>query len=296
MNSLDVLSDELLAKIKGIQIKARHLVSDSFAGEYLSTFKGRGMEFEEVREYIPGDDIRKIDWNVTARTGHAYVKIFKDERELTVIFVVDVSASSNFGTKDKFKNEVAAELTALLAYTALRNNDKIGLVIFSDHVEHYLPPRKGRGHVWRLIRDILTYNSESKRTKIIVPLEFLNKIIKKKAIVFLISDFQDEGFERELRVLSKRHDLTAISIRDEREFLIPSIGLIELEDSETGESLLLDSSHKSFQKNFKKRVKENHGKLKKFFAQAGIKFLEISTQTSYIESLIHYFRSRKQSR
>ena len=189
MGELSLLTDELLAKIQRIQIKAQHLANAAFAGDYRSVFKGRGIEFEEVREYQMGDDIRSIDWNVTARAGRPFIKTFRDERELTVMFVVDVSASSRFGTLTKFKNEVAAEIAALLAYTALRNNDKVGLIIFSDHVEHYTPPKKGRGHIWKIIRDVLSYRSVAKSTNYVVPLEFLNKVLKRRAITFLISDF-----------------------------------------------------------------------------------------------------------
>ncbi len=292
MDSLDLLNDELLSKIKKIQIKAKHMVSDTFAGEYLSAFKGRGMEFEEVREYVPGDDIRKIDWNVTARTGIPYIKTFRDERELTVVFVVDVSASSKFGTSEKFKNEVAAEITALLAYTALKNNDKVGLIIFSDHVEHYIPPRKGRGHVWRLIREILSYKSQSRKTNLVAPLEFLNKVMNKKSIVFLLSDFQDEGFDKDLTILSKKHDLTAISIRDQREVNLPNIGYIELEDAETNEFILVNTSGKSFRDLFTKESKEYQKNLKKFFRSSGIDYVDILTDDSYIDRLIQYFRIR----
>lgn len=296
MDSLEVLNDDILAKIKGIQMKAKHLVSDTFAGDYLSAFKGRGMEFEEVREYTPGDDIRKIDWNVTARTGQPYIKTYRDERELTVLFVVDVSASAHFGTSEKFKNEVAAEITALLAYAALRNNDKIGLVIFSDHVEHYIPPRKGKGHVWRLIRDILTFKSAAKSTDIVVPLDFLNKVLNKKTIVFLISDFQTDGFSKELQTISKRHDVTAISIKDERELSMPNIGYIEFEDAETGEYILVNTSDKKFLANFTKEGKKDAKAMKNFFRSSGIEFVDLLTDSSYVDTLVKYFRTREKGR
>jgi uncharacterized protein (DUF58 family) len=243
----ELLDDTLIAKIRGIQIRAKYLVNDVFAGEYQSAFKGRGLEFEEVREYHPGDDVRSIDWNVTARTSQPYIKLYRDERELTVIFLVDVSASSRFGTVKKFKNEIAAEVTALLAYSALKNNDKSGLIIFSEQVELFLPPKKGRAHVWRLIRNILTYDSKSKQTNLNIPLEFLNSIIKKRAIIFLVSDFQLplEDNETLLRITAKHHDLIAISIKDPREETLPNIGFIELEDAETGNSILKKFKEKS---------------------------------------------------
>jgi len=293
---MNLFDDELLAKVKKIQFKAKYLVNDAFAGEYLSAFKGRGMEFEEVREYIPGDDIRNIDWNVTARSVNPYIKTFRDERELVVFFLVDVSASSEFGTHKKFKNEVAAEITALLAYTALRNNDKVGLIIFSDHVEHYIPPKKGRGHVWSLIRDILSYKSKAKKTDINVPIEFMSKVMKKKAITFLISDFQGNGFENKLRTFSKKHDLVAISITDPREIELPNIGYIELEDAETGEGLLINTSDlkgiHSFAKKARGQIKKNQG----FFQKNGIDFLDIRTDSSYFDVLIKFFKKREKKK
>ena len=272
------------------------MVNETFAGEYQSAFKGRGMEFDEVREYFPGDDVRKIDWNVTARSDRPYVKIFKDERELTVLFMVDVSGSSRFGTQKKFKNEIAAEITALLAYTALRNNDKVGLIIFSDHVEHYIPPKKGRGHIWKLIRDILSYRSESKKTDLNIPLEFLGRVVKRKCITFLISDFMGESFEKELRTTSKHHDLIAVSVVDPREKEIPKIGYIELEDAETGEFLLVNSSNYLFQKSFGEKTKELQEKRDKFFKSSGIDHIEVTTDSTYVDSIIKFFRKREKLR
>lgn len=291
-----LLDEDLLKKIKGIQIRAKHLVNNAFAGDYQSAFRGRGIEFDEIREYVPGDDVRNIDWNVTARMGHPFVKIFKDERELTVMFVVDVSASSRFGTFKKFKNEVAAEITALLAYTALRNNDKVGLIIFSDHVEHYVPPKKGRGHVWQLIRDILTYKSDAKKTDMNIPLDFLNRIVKHRAITFLISDFMGDGYEQKLKTTSHHHDLVAISITDPRELEMPKIGYIELEDAETGESILVDTFNNSFLKEYKKTALKEKSKLKDFFQMNGIDFIQVRTDESYIDPIVKYFRAREKRR
>ncbi len=293
MNKKVFLDDDLVAQIKGIQIKAKHLVNNSFAGDYQSSFKGRGMEFDEVRQYTPGDDVRSIDWNVTARSNAPFVKIFKDERELTVMFLVDVSASSHFGTVSKFKNEIAAEIAALLAYTALRNNDKVGLIIFSDHIEHYTPPKKGRGHVWRLIREILSYRSTAKKTDLNVPLEFLNKVIKHKAITFLISDFQGQDFGSQLSTTGKRHDLTAISILDPKEVKLPNIGYLELEDAETGESLLVNTSDKRLMGEFSKASKKKLREQKKYFRSHGIDYIRVNTDETYIRPIIEYFKKRE---
>ncbi len=287
-----MLDEGLIAKIKGIQFRAKHLVNSTFAGEYQSAFKGRGMEFDEVREYQPGDDVRNIDWNVTARTDSAFVKVFKDERELTVMFVVDVSASSHFGTVSKFKNEISAEIAALLAYMALRSNDKVGLVIFSDHVEHYVPPKKGRGHVWRLIRDILTYKSQAHKTDIQVPLEFLNQVIKHKAIVFLLSDFEGEGFDQQIQVTSKRHELIAISVTDPREVVLPNIGYVELEDAETGESILINTSSKKLREKYSKEARRKMKAQRRFFRTNGIDYIEVDTNDTYVDAIVSFFKRR----
>jgi uncharacterized protein (DUF58 family) len=296
MAAFEMLDQELLAKIKGIQIRARHLVNDVFAGEYQSAFRGRGLEFEEVREYQAGDDIRSIDWNVTARQNKPYVKLYRDERELTVIFVVDVSASARFGSHEKFKDEIAAEITALLAYTALRNNDKVGLIIFSDHVEHYLPPRKGRGHIWRLIEEILTYKSTSRRTNINAPLDFLNRVIKRRAIAFLISDFQDEGYQTQLRATRRHHDLIAISIQDPRERELPSIGYIELEDAETGEAILVNTRSEKLRAELSARSRRKLGAEADFFRSCDIGYIPVDTSVPYIDPIARYFRLREKQK
>jgi uncharacterized protein (DUF58 family) len=296
MTTVKKLDPELIAKIKNIQMKSKHLVNDVFAGEYQSAFKGRGMEFEEVREYQVGDDIRNIDWNVTARTRDTYIKLYKDERELTAIFIVDVSASARFGSVKKFKNEVAAEITALLAYTALRNNDKVGLIIFSDHVEHYIPPKKGRGHVWQLIRDILSYESNAHKTDLGAPLEFLNRVIKKRAITFFISDFLDDGFDHLLRSTARRHELVAISISDPRELKLPNIGYIELEDAETGESILINTNDLQLMNTFSKKAKQQVEDIKVKFQKYGIDYIEINTSHPYVDSIIKYFRKKDKGR
>jgi len=293
MSAAPILKEELLSKIKGIQIHARHLVNDVFVGHYESAFKGRGMAFEEVREYQPGDDVRTIDWNVTARINRPFVKLFRDERELTVIFLVDVSASSHFGTVSKFKNEVAAEIAALLAYAALRNNDKVGLIIFSDRVEHYLPPKKGKGHIWRVIREILTYKSISKKTDFDAPLNFLNQVLNRRSVAFLLSDFQGSGFELKLRSTAKHHDLVAMSISDPRELALPNVGFIEFEDAETGEYVLVDTRQKKNLKEFSSSAEKELSERKRFFRSAGIDYIEFMTSEPYIDPIVRFFRMRE---
>lgn len=289
----ELLTPELIAQIKGIQIRARNLVNNVFAGEYKSAFKGRGLEFEEVREYQPGDEIRTIDWNVTARMDKTFVKLYRDERELTVMFMVDVSASSHFGTIKKFKNEVSAEITALLAYTALQSNDKVGLIIFSDHVEKYLPPKKGRAHIWRLIREILTYKSQTRKTNLTVPLDFLNKVQSRKCVCFLISDFQGQDCEKELHYTSRHHELVALVISDPKEKELPRIGFIELEDAETGEAILVDTNLESLHKDLKRENQKQFEAQKKLFRSAGMDAISITTNESYLEPIIRYFRQKE---
>ena len=289
MLASSVLNQELLSKIKGIQIQARHLVSDVFAGHYESAFKGRGMAFEEVREYQPGDDVRTIDWNVTARQNRPFVKLYRDERELTIMFLVDISASSQFGTVKKFKNEIAA----LLAYTALRSNDKVGLVVFSDRVEHYLAPKKGRAHVWRVIREILTYRSRSRQTSFDAPLDFLNRVLRRRSVAFLISDFQGGGFETKLRSTAKHHDLIAVCITDPKEVSLPNVGFIELEDAETGEYVLVDTRRKKVLAEFSREAEREAAERTRFFRSSGIDYVEILTSASYIDPIVKFFRMRE---
>lgn len=296
MANQNLLDESLIQQVKGIQIRAKHLVNTSLAGDYVSAFKGRGMEFDEVREYTPGDDVRSIDWNVTARSNHPYVKVFRDERELTVMFMVDVSASNHFGTTYKFKHEIAAEISALLAYTALRNNDKVGLLIFSDEIEHYIPPKKGRGHIWRIIKEILTYKSKAKKTNLTVPLEFLGKVQKHRSIVFMISDFQERGHENLMRVAARNHDLIAVSLHDPREKELPSIGYIELEDAETGEFVLVNTGSKKIRRDFEIHSKRERKELKNFFLSSGIDHIEIESGQDYIHPIVQFFRQREKRR
>jgi len=293
----EALSQELFQKIKTIQIRTQRIVNEVFAGEYESAFKGRGMEFEEVREYQPGDDIRHIDWNVTARMSAPYVKVHKEERELTVMLVVDVSSSGAFGSGTKLKNEVAAEVAALLAYTAIRSNDRVGLIIFSDRIEHYIPPKKGRAHVWRVIRDILSFRPQRRSTDLQGALEYLTKVIRRRAVVFVISDFLDEDFADRLRVVAKRHDITAISVGDRREASLPRIGILELEDAETGETILIDTYDRNVTDGLRILTDERQSERSDFFRSAGAGEVTLAADDpSYVDSLVRYFHSREHRR
>ncbi|HSA59764.1 MAG TPA: DUF58 domain-containing protein [bacterium] len=291
-----VLSPEVLAKLKGIQFRMRSLVTELFAGEYVSAFKGRGMEFEEVRPYQPGDDVRAIDWNVTARTGTPFLKIYREERELTLLFLVDVSASMRFGSVRQFKSEMAAEATALLAYAALKSNDKIGLVIFSDHVEHYLPPKKGRAHIWRVIRDILTHRSKATKTDLKLPLEFLNRVAKRRVVAFLISDFLGGGYDQVLRRTARHHDLVAISIDDPREKHIPNVGLIELRDAETGRLALVNTRDGALRRQWQESFSSVRARRDRLFRQSGVDHIALGTEGSAVDPLVQFFRRRERRR
>ncbi|KKQ79543.1 MAG: hypothetical protein UT02_C0032G0005 [Parcubacteria group bacterium GW2011_GWC2_38_7] len=288
-----MLPSEILKKIKNIHIKTKHLVNAAMAGEYESVFRGRGMEFEEVREYQPGDEIRSIDWNVTARMGTPFVKKYKEERELTVMLVVDVSFSGRFGTVNCFKNELAAELAAILAYLAIRNNDKVGLLLFTDRVEKFLPPKKGRSYVWRVIKEVLSYEPKNKDTNIGVALDFLNKVLDRKAICFLISDFLTSGYEKSLRLTGKKHDLISVTISDPKETALPEIGIMEMEDAETGENILIDTADYSFRKGFDLVVKNEIAQRSSLFRSINIDTINIRTDSSYIFPIMKFFRTRE---
>ncbi len=287
------ISVELMQKIRGIQIKTSHLVTELMAGEYVSAFKGRGMEFNTVREYAPGDDVRLIDWNVTARMDQPFIKEYIEERELNVMLMVDVSSSGEFGSTGKFKNEISAEVASILAFAAIRNNDKIGLIVFSNKVEHYIPPKKGKAHVWNIIRTILNYQPEGRLTDLNTPLEYLLKIQKRKCIAFLISDFQATNYETNIKLASQKHDLVAISISDPREKDLPKIGLINLRDSESGETLLVDTNDREMTKLLTSYEREKRGKFKKVFRSVGVDTIEIDTAGSLVEPIIRYFKIRE---
>ncbi len=291
------LSPELFQKIKSIQIRTQRVVNDVFAGEYESAFKGRGMEFEEVRDYQPGDDIRHIDWNVTARMSSPFVKVHREERELTVMLLVDVSSSGAFGSAAKLKNEVAAEVAALVAYTAIRSNDRVGLIIFSDRIEHYIPPKKGRAHVWRVIRDILGFRPSRRRTDLGGALEYLGKVTPRRVVAFVISDFLDEGFAETLRIAASRHDLTAIAVGDRREEELPRIGLLELEDAETGERVLVDTYDREVLRGFDLLGREDRGRASELFRSAGVGEVRVrADDEDWIDALVRYFHEREKRR
>lgn len=288
-----MLTKDILKQVRQIEIKTRGLVNEVFSGEYHSVFKGRGMEFSEVREYQFGDDIRNIDWNVTARYGHPFVKIFEEERELTVMLLVDMSGSLHFGSFEKTKQRIAAELSAILAFSALKNNDKVGLILFTDQIEKFVSPRKGRSHVLRIIREVLSFQPEGNKTDLKGALEYFNHTIKKKSITFLISDFIDEGYEKIIKIIGKKHDFVSIILQDPREREIPKAGLIKIQDSETGSIRYLDSSSKIVQEYFNQKIKSNDEKIKDLFMRSRIDSIKIDTSKSYIKPLVDFFKVRE---
>jgi uncharacterized protein (DUF58 family) len=283
---------ELLRRIRGIEIRSRRLVNSVFLGEYHAVFRGRGIEFSEVREYQPGDDVRAIDWNVTARMGAPYIKKYVEERELTVILALDVSASEAFGSEGRTKREVAAEVGALLAFSATRNNDKVGLIAFSDRIERFVPPRKGRQHALRVIRELLYLRPEGRGTSVSGALEFMRRILPRRSVVFLLSDFQDRGYETALRVLARRHDITAVTLSDPRELSLPSVGMIEVEDAETGAHVLIDTSDRRVRELYAARAAGLREERRRILTSTAVDRIELSTDASYVEPLIAYFRRR----
>ena len=288
-----MIPKEILKKVKQIQIRSSRLVNDVLAGEYVSVFKGRGMEFDEVREYQAGDDIRTIDWNVTARLGHPYIKRYTEERELTIMFLVDLSFSGEFGSMKQFKNEIATEICAVLAFSAVRNNDKVGLILFTDKIEKFVPPKKGKTHVLRVIREVLYFKPENKGTDISIALEYLLKVTKRKTVCFLVSDFITEGFERALRIANKRHDMVAVSVTDPRELEIPNVGFVELEDAETGEITLIDTSDRKMMERFNRFNVKNMEERAKLFRGMGVDLVDVRTDSSYVEPIMKFFRARE---
>ena len=287
-----MLPPELIKKIRQIEIYTSRMVNASFAGQYESVFKGRGMQFDEVREYTPGDDIRSIDWNVTARTGRAYVKRFVEEREMTVIFAVDLSASGDFGTVNKVKNELAAEFCAVLAFAAVKNNDKVGLVIFTDQIELFIPPKKGTSHVLRLIRELLYFKMPQRRTNIPMAIDYLAGVIRKRATVFMVSDFIEADIQKPLALLNKRHDVIGVCVSDRAEVKLPSIGIIEVQDAETGEIMLIDTSSGAFRKQYSDTGAKRFDELKKQLRSVNIDCISISTDKPYIQDLVRFFHMR----
>lgn len=283
---------ELLKKVRKIEIKTRGLSSDVFSGEYHSAFKGRGMSFSEVREYQPGDDIRSIDWNVTARFNHPFVKVFEEERELTVMLIVDVSASENFGTRKQFKQDMITELCAVLAFSAIQNNDKIGIIFFTDRIEKFIPPKKGKSHILHIIRELLEFKPVSPRTNIGVALSYFSNAIKKRSIAFIISDFMDGDFTDDLKIASKKHDVVAIRIYDKREEVMPNIGLVKIRDPESGAIYWLDTSDKAVRNHYYSAVRTKEQQLKDIFLKSGIDAVNIATDSSYIKPLSELFKHR----
>jgi uncharacterized protein (DUF58 family) len=288
-----MLPREVVRQIRRLQLRARRAVEDLLGGEYHSVFKGTGIAFEEVREYQPGDDIRTIDWNVTARMGHPFIKRFVEERELTVMLVVDCSGSLQLGTQLQQKREVAAELAAILAFSAIRNNDKVGLVQLTDKVERFVPPRKGTRHVLRLIRDVLFFQPKRRRTSLKEGLDFLSRVLHRRAIVFLLSDFFDRGYERALKRTGRRHDLIAIRIGDPRECAMPSVGLLQVEDLETGQRLLLDTSSRQVREGYGQAAERRRAAIAQLMRSARIDLIEVSTDGGHLDALIRFFRLRE---
>lgn len=288
-----MIPKELAKKIRYIQIYTSKAVNNVFAGEYDSAFKGQGMEFEDVREYQPGDEIRSIDWNVTARAGKPFIKRFVEERELTLMFLVDLSASGSFGSITKTKNEIAAELCALLSFAAIKNNDKVGLIVFTDTVEMFIPAKKGLNHALRIVRELLVFKPGRSNTDINIGLDYLGKVLRKKAVVFLISDFLESGYEKKMRIMGKRHDLIAISLSDPRELEMPDVGLIELEDAETGELIVIDTGSLKVRTQYSAMGKERSGELKKMFRTMGVDQIDIKTNDDYMAKIAQFFTARE---
>ena len=288
-----MIPKEIIQKVRHIEIRTRGLVNDLFGGEYHSVFKGRGMSFSEVREYQPGDDISLIDWNVTARSNAPYIKIFEEERELTVYLIVDMSRSGNFGTLRRFKNEIAAEIAAVLGFSAIKNNDKVGLILFSDRIEKYVVPKKGKSHVLRVIRELLYHKPKGRGTAIQNALDFLLKVAKRRSVVFLISDYMDEGYWKSLKVANRKHDLIGIRMNDVAESDIPDLGLLKVHDPETNEQFWIDTSSKEERLLFKKEQEEKWIKFNKECGSIKFDLIQISTTGDYVEPLINYFKRRE---
>ncbi len=291
-----MIPKEILEKVRLIEIRSRNIVNELFAGEYHSAFKGRGMEFAEVREYLRGDDVRTIDWNVTARIGAPYVKVFDEEREQTVMLLVDASASGAFGSMRQMKGEVGVEISALLAFAAIKNNDRVGLLIFTDEVEVFVPPKKGRKHVLRVIRELLYFEPRGRRTSIAGALDYLDKVLHRRSVVFLISDFIDEGYERSLQLMRRRHDLVAISLFDPRERELPDVGFINLQDAETGEQFLVDSGREAVRLHFAQLQHRRDERRRSLFRRTGIDEATVDITQSYVDPLVHLFHARVRRR
>ncbi len=291
-----MIPQDVIKHIRQIQIFTNRTVNEMFSGDYASTFKGQGMQFDEVREYAPGDDIRSIDWNVTARMNKPFIKRYTEEREMTVMLMVDLSASGAFGTVNKLKNDLAVEMCAVLAFCAIKNNDKVGLITFTDRIEKFIPPAKGTQHVLRVIREMLYHEPPHQGTDISMALDYLAKVIKKKATVFLVSDFLSDEFQQSLRLVNKRHDLIAIQVKDKAEQVLPTAGIIEFEDAETGQTILVDTSSRRFRQDYENKVNQQADSLKKVLQSSKVDCIDIATDRPYVPQLIRFFRMREKRR
>ncbi len=291
-----MLPTELFKYVKQIHIRTRRLVNDVFAGGYHSAFKGRGMEFAEVREYTPGDDIRTIDWNVTARTGKPYIKQFVEERELTVMLLVDLSASGQFGTVAKLKTEIATELCAVLAMSAITNNDKVGLILFTDRIERFIPPQKGKHHVLRVIREVLSFRPQHRGTDVGGALEYLHRISRRRSVCFLVSDFLASGYDTPLRIAHRHHDIIPVTLTDQREESLPRLGLVRLQDLETGADVLVDTSSRAVRQQYQQRREAAVAQRRRLFRALGLDAIDIRTDEPFIDPLLRFFRQREKRR
>mgnify|MGYP001313045405 FL=1 len=288
-----MIPTEIIKKVRHIEIRTRGLVNDLFGGEYHSVFKGRGMSFSEVREYYPGDDIRLIDWNVTARSSLPHVKIFEEERELTVYLIIDISKSGDFGTLDKYKNEIAAEIAAVLGFSAIKNNDKVGLIMFTDKIEKYVPPKKGKSHVLRVVRELLYHKPEDQKTSIQNALDFLLKVSKRRSVVFLISDYIDDGYWKSLKIANRKHDLIGIKISDIAESIMPNLGLLKVHDPETNNEFWIDTGSETERLKFTKDQNDASGIFKKKCDKINFDLIQIRNDRDYVDPLFNYFKGRE---
>ena len=283
---------EILKKVRLIEIKTRHIVNNIFGGEYHSAFKGMGMEFAEVREYYPGDDIKAIDWNVTARTGKPFIKKYDEERELTVMLIVDVSASGFFGTGESLKSDIMIELASILSFSAIKNNDKVGLLLFSDKIEEFIPPKKGKRHVLRVIREMIYHKAKDRKTDISIALEHIQKVLKRKSIIFLLSDFWDDSYQQTMKLINKKHDLINIQILDKAEIAIPKLGMVKFHDAETQKSAWIDTNNKQVQNISTKYIQNKNKVIKEFCKKNKIDFISIDTAEGYLNPLEQFFSTR----
>jgi uncharacterized protein (DUF58 family) len=285
-------TNELLKRVRKIEIKTRGLSRHIFAGEYHSAFKGRGMAFSEVREYQYGDDFRSVDWNVTARFNHPYIKVFEEERELTVMLLLDVSGSGEFGTQSRYKSTMITEIAALLSFSAIQNNDKVGVILFTDRIERFIPPKKGRQHILKIIRELIDFKPESRLTNLTIPLRYLANVIKKRSIAFLISDFMNDNFEDALKIVSKKHDLVGLRIYDIREMELPNVGLMKVKDAETGRFTWIDTASLHVRNSYKDIYKRRQSELNDLLVRAGVDYVSIAAHEDYVKPLMRLFKKR----